>query len=92
MGCEGGHYRRTVGIRQDPGTGAGPPPPDGAGQWLPGDMLEDPQVPGAGIFDDCDWVDDFSRSNQAAAYARDDRHRIEQTGGTWGSTMAAQDG
>ena len=59
---------------------------------MPGDMLEDPQVPGAGIFDDCDWVDDFSRSNQAAAYARDDRHRIEQTGGTWGSTMAAQDG
>jgi hypothetical protein len=55
-------------------------------------MLEDPQVPGAGIFDDCDWVDGFSRSNLAAAYARDNWHRIEQTGGTWGFTMAIQDG
>jgi len=79
-----------VRTRHDLGTGAGPPPPEGV-KRLPGDLTE-AEVPGAGIFDDCDWVDGFSRSNPAAAYARDNWHRIEQTGGTWGFTMAIQDG
>ena len=44
------------------------------------------------MFNDCDWADDFSMSNPAAAYARTNWHRIEQSGGIWGFTSAALNG
>ena len=56
-----------------------------------GDLAE-ADVMGATIFNDCDWADDFSMSNTAAAYARTNWHLIEQSGGTWGFTPAALNG
>jgi len=56
-----------------------------------GDLAE-ADVMGATIFNDCDWADDFSMSNTAAAYARTNWHLIEQSGGTWGFTAAALNG
>ena len=56
-----------------------------------GDLAE-ADVMGATIFNDCDWADDFSMSNTAAAYARTNWHLIEQSGGTWGSTPPALNG
>ena len=56
-----------------------------------GDLTE-ADVLGATMFNDCDWADDFSMSNPAAAYARTNWHRIEQSGGIWGFTSAALNG
>jgi hypothetical protein len=54
--------------------------------------LAEADVLGATMFNDCDWVDDFSMSNTTAAYSRTNWHLIEQAGGTWGFIPAALNG
>ena len=56
-----------------------------------GDLTE-ADVLGATMFNDCDWVGDFSMSNPAAAYAQTNWHLIEESGGTWRFTSAALNG
>ena len=54
--------------------------------------LTEAEVLGATMFNGCDWVDDFSMSNPAAAYAQTNWHLIEQSGETWRLTSAALEG
>ena len=56
-----------------------------------GDLAE-ADVLGATMFNDCNWANDFSMSNPAAAYARTNWHLIEQRDGIWRFTSAALNG